>query len=216
MVSTSSAYRRGSDTVAPDVIDRIMVGACAVVWLILIGVSVAATVALADLGQGFHKAARSSHTTWVLYVVIAVSALIIAGAIPVLMRARRAARSEATSPAPRGATTQRGATQRSAGLGSTAGRTMTAQARSTRVQAAGSTFEWNGTEADRIWLRGTVALAGTMGIALIGVATATYLMAVGSDAGAWIAYAFAGLVTVGMPVLEVLHVRQLRRVVAVD
>ena len=78
MVSRYSAYRRGSDTVPPDVIDRIMVGACAVVWLVLLGVSVAAAVALADLGRGFRKTAGNAHTTWVLYAVIIVSALIIA------------------------------------------------------------------------------------------------------------------------------------------
>src|ERR1700740_464936 len=89
MVSRYSAYRRGSDTVPPDVIDRILVGACAAIWLVLLGVSVAAAVALADLGRGFHKMAGNPHTTWVLYVVIIVSALIIAGAIPVLLRARR-------------------------------------------------------------------------------------------------------------------------------
>ena len=91
MVSRYSAYRRGSDTIAPDVIDRILLGACAAIWLVLLGVSVAAAVALADLGRGFHKAAGNPHTTWVLYAVIVISALIIAAAIPVLLRARRAA-----------------------------------------------------------------------------------------------------------------------------
>jgi hypothetical protein len=66
---------------------------------------------------------------------------------------------------------------------------------------------------DRIWLRGTLGLTGAIGIALVAVATATYLMAVGSDGGAWIAYGLAGIITAAMPVLEVLHVRQLRRVV---
>ena len=94
MTSRYSAYRHGSDTVPPDVVDRIFVGACAAVWLVLIGVSVAATVALANLGQGYHKSAGSSHTPWVLYAVIIVSALIIAGAIPVLVRARRISRFE--------------------------------------------------------------------------------------------------------------------------
>ena len=79
MVSRYSAYRRGSDTVPPDVIDRILVGACAAIWLVFLGVSVAAAVALVDLGRGFHKMAGNSHTTWVLYVVIVVSALIIGG-----------------------------------------------------------------------------------------------------------------------------------------
>ena len=66
---------------------------------------------------------------------------------------------------------------------------------------------------DRIWLRGTVILVGTMGAALIAVAAATYLMAVGHDGPSWVGYALAGLVTAAMPVVEWLHVRQLRRVV---
>jgi hypothetical protein len=212
MVSNSSAYRRGSDSVPPDVIDRILLGACAVIWLVLIGVSVAATVALADLGQGFHKAARNSHTTWVLYVVIAVSALIIAGAIPVLLRARRSLQSEPPA-APVGGTARgaRGASDRPIRPGAPAKRPVAEAARRGTVQTADG---WSGEEVDRIWLRGTLALVGAVGIALVAVATATYLMAVGSDGGAWIAYGLAGAITAGMPVLEVLYVRQLRRVVA--
>ena len=59
MVSRYSAYRRGvgDDTIAPEVVDRILMGACAAIYLVLLGVSVAAAVALADLGRGFHKAA---------------------------------------------------------------------------------------------------------------------------------------------------------------
>lgn len=45
MVSRYSAYRRGPDVISPDVIDRILVGACAAVWLVFTGVSVAAAVA---------------------------------------------------------------------------------------------------------------------------------------------------------------------------
>jgi hypothetical protein len=53
-----------------------------------------------------------------------------------------------------------------------------------------------------------------MGAALIAAATATYLMAVGHDGPSWVGYALAGIVTAAMPVLEWLHVRQLRRIVA--
>lgn len=79
MVSRYSAYRRGPDVISPDVIDRILVGACAAVWLVFTGVSVAAAVALMDLGRGFHEMAGNPHTTWVLYAVIVVSALVIVG-----------------------------------------------------------------------------------------------------------------------------------------
>lgn len=61
MVSRYSAYRRGPDVISPDVIDRILVGACAAVWLVFTGVSVAAAVALMDLGRGFHEMAGNPH-----------------------------------------------------------------------------------------------------------------------------------------------------------
>ncbi|WP_157011500.1 DUF2561 family protein, partial [Mycobacterium celatum] len=64
---------------------------------------------------------------------------------------------------------------------------------------------------ERIWLRGSVALMAAMGVALIAVATATYLMAVGHQGAAWSAYVIAGVVTVTMPVIPWQHVRRLRR-----
>ena len=68
--------------------------------------------------------------------------------------------------------------------------------------------------ADRIWLRGVATLTGTMGVALIGVATATYLMAVGDDVASWVGYGLAGAVTAGLPVIEWFYVRQHRQVLA--
>jgi hypothetical protein len=212
MVSRYSAYRRGSDTVPPDVVDRILIGACAAVWLAVLGVSVAATVALVDLGRGFHRMARSSHTTWVLYVVILVSALIIAGAIPVLLRARRAAQAEASGRSVGGSAGA--AVKPPVRFMSPAPRTAAERARLPRVQPAQPAEEWSGVAVDRVWLRGTVLLTGTMGAALIAVAAATYLMAVGHDGPSWVGYGLAAVVTAAMPVVELLHVRQLRRLVA--
>ncbi|MGA7050790.1 MAG: DUF2561 family protein, partial [Mycobacterium sp.] len=87
-----------------------------------------------------------------------------------------------------------------------------------RTQALGSASgpapEWSGAAVDRVWLRGTALLAATMGVALIAVGAATYLMAVGHEGPSWVGYGLAGLVTVAMPVVEWRHVRQLRRVVA--
>ena len=208
MVSRYSAYRRGPDTIPPDVIDRILVGACAAIWLVLLGVSVAAVVALADLGRGFHKMAGSSHTPWVLYAVIIVSALIIAGAIPVLLRARRMGLIE---PATRPAAGQNRPPVR---LMAPKPRTGEERARQQRMQPVEPATEWSGVAVDRVWLRGTAALTGTMGAALIAVAAATYLMAVGHDGPSWVGYGLAGVVTAAMPVVEWLHIRQLRRLVA--
>lgn len=212
MVNRYSAYRRGEDTIPPDVVDRLLVGACAAVWLVLLGVSVAAAVALTDLGRGFHKAANTPHTTWVLYTVIAVSALIIAGAIPVLVRARRAAQAE---PAARGMTApERAPVRAPVRDGSSATRPGAGRAHQATTHAADPAEAWSGAAVDRVWLRGTVLLAGTMGVALIAVAAATYLMAVGHDGQSWIGYGLAGAVTAAMPVVEWLHVRELRRVMA--
>lgn len=127
MTSSYAAYRHGSDTVPPHVVDRILVGACAAVWLVLIGVSVAAIVALANLGHGYHKATASQHTPWVLYVVIIVSALIIAGAIPVLLRARRMSRNE--PPAPLAGASARGAARQLVRTGHPAARPVADRAR---------------------------------------------------------------------------------------
>jgi hypothetical protein len=210
MVSRYSAYRRdvGDDTIAPEVVDRILVGACAAIYLVLLGVSVAAAVALADLARGFHKAASSPHTTWVLYAVIVVSALIIAAAIPILLRARRMSQSE---PAAQAMTAPaRGPARPSVRLGTgLSTRTPTVQ---TATPASGA--HWSGEAVDRVWLRGTVILTGTMGAALIAAAAATYLMAVGHDGASWAGYGFAGVITAAMPAVEWLHIRQLREAVA--
>ena len=88
-------------------VDRILVGACVAIWLAALGAGVAATVALVDLARGHPEAAasatESADTPWLLYSVIGVSAIVIAGAIPLLLRAR--AQNEAcllyTSPSPR-------------------------------------------------------------------------------------------------------------------
>jgi hypothetical protein len=211
MVGRNSAYRQGSDTVAPDVIDRILVGACAAIWLLLVGVSVAATVALADLGRGFHKVAKNPHTPWVLYAVIIVSALIIAGAIPMLLRARRMAHDD--PPAGSVDALARRVAKRPASSGYPTARAADERVRQDRVRVYGPSAEWSGTAVDRIWLRGTLALTGAMGAALVAVAVATYLMAVGRESASWIGYVFAAVITAAMPLLEWLYVRQLRRVI---
>ena len=99
-------------------------------------------------------------------------------------------------------------------LMSRAPRTAAERARQPRLQGAEPAAELSGVAVDRVWLRGTVVLTGTMGAALIAVAAATYLMAVGHDGPSWVGYGLAGIVTAAMPVVEWLHIRQLRRVVA--
>lgn len=210
MVGRYSAYRRGPDPVVnPEIIDRVMIGACAAIWLVLVGVSVAAFVALADLGRGFHKVARSPHTTWVLYAIIVVSALIIAAAIPVLLRARRMTQIE---PVVRSRALQGGgSTRQPPRQAGRSGVRTAGPALKEPVKAYGALDEWSGEVVDRIWLRGTLALTSVIGAALIGVALATYLMAAGHDGGSWVSYGLAGLVIAGTPAIEWYYVRQLRR-----
>ena len=43
------------------------------------------------------------------------------------------------------------------------------------------------TELDRLWLRCTVSILGAIGLALIAVSTATYLLAVDKETLAWVA-----------------------------
>jgi uncharacterized protein DUF2561 len=197
--------------VAPVTADRIVLGLCAAVWLALVGMSVAAIVALMDLGRGFHDPRANPHTSSVLYGIIIVSALIILAAIPMLLRARRTTRD---GPASRSA----GAAVRTAG-----GQPIRSEHPRTRtVISSGHPERSTATlrpllpdaTVDRFWLRGTAALMSTMGLALLAVSAATYLMAVGHDAFSWTAYGIAGFVTLSMPVVLWRYLRQLRHMLA--
>lgn len=191
--------------VAPVTGDRILVGACAVVWLALVGMSVAAIVALMDLGRGFHDPKGNPHASSLLYAIIVISALVILAAIPMLLRARRVTRDGPVArSAGRPARTMSGRPIRS--------RTITHPGR-----ADGSTTlrpALSDAAVDRIWLRGTAALMGTMGAAQLAVAAATYLMAIGHDAFSWTSYGIAGFVTLVMPLVPWRQVRQLHRTLA--
>src|SRR5699024_7940311 len=79
--------------------DRILLGACAAIFLLLLGVSVAALVVLVDLGQGFQQTAGGSHTG-ALYSIIGAAAVIIVSAIPILLRARTLAPSKRSASGP--------------------------------------------------------------------------------------------------------------------
>jgi uncharacterized protein DUF2561 len=196
--------------VAPVTGDRILVGVCAAVWLALVGMSVAAIVALMDLGRGFHAPKGNPHASSVLYAIIVISALVILAAIPMLLRARRTtrdgpvARSAGTS-----ARTVSGLPIRSPNAPV---RTITGPGRTDRLTTLRPAL--SDAAVDRIWLRGTAALMAAMGAALLAVAAATYLMAIGHDAFAWTSYGIAGFVTLAMPLVPWRQVRQLRRTLA--
>ncbi|MGC2652967.1 MAG: DUF2561 family protein [Mycobacterium sp.] len=210
MADRFSADRRGWPIVSPLATDRILVGTCAAIWLVLVGASVAAVVALMDLGRGFSKSPGSQHTPAVLYTVIIVSALVIAAAIPVLVRARRISRARSTLPA--GTLTGRSGEQaREPGYSSPPA--VTAEPGTERLPTLES-VALSRAEVDRIWLRGAITLLAVMGGALIFVAVATYLMAIGRNGLAWTGYGLAAAVTATMPVLVWWHDRQLHRMLA--
>jgi hypothetical protein len=190
--------------VAPVTGDRILVAVCAAVWLALVGMSVAAIVALMDLGRGFHDTRGNPHASAVLYAIIVISALVILAAIPMLLRARRATRDGPSARPPRG---------RPIRSGNIPARTITQPGRTERLTALRPAL--SEAAVDRIWLRGTAALMATMGAALLAVAAATYLMAIGHDAFSWTSYGIAGFVTLVMPLVPWRQVRQLRRTLAV-
>ena len=53
-------------------------------------------------------------------------------------------------------------------------------------------------------------IACAIGIAIVAIGVATYLMAVDSNVGAWVLYGLAGLITLGMPAVPWFYMRELR------
>lgn len=203
------------DAAAFDRTDRMLLGGCAAVWLAALGAGVAATVALVDLGTGHAQSTAESETPWLLYAVIAISAAVIIGAVPLLLRARRAALEE--SPPPRAAPV-RAVPGRPTPVRAAEPPTEKLRVPPARVTGPGyATREAISpppsplmTAVDQVWLRCAVVTAIAIGVATVAIGVATYLMAVDNNAAAWVFYVLAGLVTVGMPAIPVFYLRQLR------
>ncbi len=182
----------------PQSLDRALVIACAAIWLLVVGMGVAAAVALADLGRGHSAGESGSGTSWLLYVVIAVSALVIVLAVPLLLRARNAATSVTPDPA---ATPPR----RAAAL--PADHESPGYVEPNRAKA---TPKVPGDVLDRIWLRCGAGVIAATGAAMLAVTLAAYLLAVDSDTAAWAVLGIAALVTAAMCAIPVLSLRQLQ------
>ena len=211
---------------SPESIDRFMVAVCGAIWLVLLAMSVVATVALVQLGRG-RDAGPDGQPSWLLYSIIAVSALIIAGAIPLLLRARRTALADpgSTGSDPDGVSGSGVSGSGVAGSGvADPGPVLPVEAPTEKLRVFGTAVDPYAREAapepaavsrvpagvvDRLWLRGTASLLGAMGLALTAVATATYLLATGSDTGTWVALGTAGAITVAMPAVLVAFARRL-------
>jgi hypothetical protein len=211
---------------SPESIDRFMVAVCGAIWLVLLAMSVVATVALVQLGRG-RDAGPDGQPSWLLYSIIAVSALIIAGAIPLLLRARRTALADpgSTGSDPGGVSGSGVAGSGVAGSGvADPGPVLPVEAPTEKLRVFGTAVDPYAREAapepaavsrvpagvvDRLWLRGTASLLGAMGLALTAVATATYLLATGSDTETWVALGTAAVITVAMPAVLVAFARRL-------
>lgn len=197
-------------TKSPETIDRALLGLCAVIWLLLLGMGVAATVALIDLGRGFHQPTGGQHTG-LLYIIIGVSALIILAAIPMLLRARQVGPRQPVSLAPQRSRRAPAAETSAAHPERPAGHAAF-DPRATGRRSAPRKLGVDRSAVDRVLLRGSTELASVLGTSLTAVALSTYLMAVGKDTASWVVYGVAGLIAAAMPVVPWLHLRQLREV----
>lgn len=202
----------GFDISALDRTDRILLGGCAAVWLAALGAGVAATVALVDLSRDHTVSSGESGTPWFLYTVIGVSAVVIVAAVPLLLRARRAARADsAPEQRPQAAPPQPQKPVRGA------------EAPTEKFKAPAVAAEPSGpippvpqrTTPDepavgQVWLRCAAGIGCSMGVATLLTAVSTYLMAVDNDTVAWVLYGVAGAVTLGMAGIPWYFLRQLR------
>jgi hypothetical protein len=221
-----SRLRTALDTGEFDRTDRILLGACAAIWLAALGAGVAATVALVDLGTGQAQSTGESETPWLLYAVIAISAAVIIGAVPLLLRARRAALEESPPPPARATPVRampgqqpppvRGAEAPTEKLRvpPTAGGPVAARPGYATREAISPQPSPVMSAVDQLWLRCAVIIAIAMGVAVVAIGVATYLMAVDSNAAAWVLYVLAGLVTLVMPAIPWFYMRQLRALLA--
>jgi hypothetical protein len=202
-----------------DRVDRILLGACAAIWLAALGAGVAAVVALVDLGGGRPESSGDSDTPWLLYTVIGVSAMVIVGAVPLLLRARRTALTDSPPPArptvaqaaPQPAVRGIEAPTQKLRVPGSAGEPVTSRpgypvARAVSAPAADPSVA----AVDQLWLRCAVVIACAVGVAVVAVGVATYLMAVDSTTAAWVFYVLAGVITLGMPAIPWFYLRQLR------
>ncbi|WP_102142659.1 DUF2561 family protein [Mycobacterium hubeiense] len=192
-----------------DKLDRILLGACAAVWLAALGAAVAATVALVDLGRGHPETANG--TPWLLYTVIGVSVVVIAAAVPLLLRARATAdQPPARSAPPRPPRPPRQSAARAFGAFDDPMATRPGYSRPTVSRPA---WAFPTDAVDQVWFRCAVVLGIAMGAAIFMIGVATYLMAVDNDTFAWTLYVIVGLVTLGMVAIPVFYLRELHSIV---
>jgi hypothetical protein len=141
--------------------------------------------------------------------------------VPLLIRARRDAMSDAEPPArsdprlapgrrqevARGEATQ---TEKLRISGTTPGRIHAGPGYAAAVTHSTSLPAPLVAAIDQVWLRCAVLIACAIGIAMVAIGVATYMMAVESDVAAWVLFALSGLVTLAMPAIPWFYLRELR------
>ncbi|KUI03074.1 DUF2561 family protein [Mycobacterium sp. IS-3022] len=187
--------------------DRILLGSCAAIWLVALGTGVAATVALVDLGRGHAESPGDAGTPWLLYTVIGVSAVVIIGAVPLLLRARREALAEPPQATLSGTAP---ATEKLRPPGARAGVDPQSAYAAPRPLRTLEASETGSAAVDLLWLRCAVVIACAIGVAMVTIGVATYLMAVDSNVAAWVFYVLTALVTLAMPVVPWFYLKELR------
>lgn len=199
---------------APETVDRLLVGICGAIWLVWLAATVFATVALVRLANG-HASGGERQSSWLLYSIIVVSALIILGAIPLLLRARRGAPAEETRDRTGGEAAAEAVPVRRTEVPIEKMRVFGVDPYANRELEAGSSAARRAYHAvvDRVWLRGTTSLLGVMGLALTAVAIGTYLLADASDTASWVAFGVAGALAISMVAVLAFFQRQLGEVV---
>ncbi|WP_193047342.1 DUF2561 family protein [Mycolicibacterium baixiangningiae] len=197
--SDTASARTGAET---ENLNRILLGVCAAVWLAVLGTAVAAIVALADMGRTRPVVSADGDTPWLLYTVIGVSAVVIIGAVPLLLRARRTAQPEPVPvvlPRERVTATSEPATEKL--------RAVSPQARPVPSRLApgdpAGAIDW-------LTLQCALVLGIAIGVANVAIGAATYLMAVDNDTISWVLYGVAGVVTLAMPVAPWWYLRRMR------
>ncbi len=203
----------------PETVDRLMVGVCGAIWLVFLAVSSIATVALVQLGRGHRSGDGGSHSSWLLYTIIVISALVIVGAIPLLIRARRAAMA-ATGPEADSRASELAESLQQASDPLPTSPAAEAPTEKLRVfgaavdpyrrkPAAPRVVSRISVVLERIFLRGATSLLGAMGLAMTAVAVAAYLLAVHTDTAAWVTLGLAAVLTGGMVAILVNFLRRL-------
>lgn len=197
----------------PPDLDRILLGVCAAVWLAALGVSVAAVVRLVDLGSGRGTVraelaeASGSETPWALYTVIGVSAVVIAVAIPLLIRARK----QSTDRPLRAGTAGGSVSDDIAAVPSRQARRRAAES-TIAVADSGLGSGARPAVVDQVYLRCTAGVIAAVGAGTLAIAVGTYLLAGDNSTGAVALFIIAGLVTVAMPAVPWFYLRELRAV----